>query len=120
MTRTPTLPQARAVAFASIVTTQLAQTLEAGRAEGSLTRPVLGAVTGSAGLLVATLAVPTLRDLLLLATPGALGWALIAAGGPAAVLLNRLLAAPRGNGSPLPVLPAPPSPRRIPSPVAVP
>ena len=35
------LPQARTVAFASIVATQLAQTLDAGHAEGTLTRPVL-------------------------------------------------------------------------------
>ncbi|GER91172.1 hypothetical protein KDW_53340 [Dictyobacter vulcani] len=43
------LPRARSVAFASIVSTQLAQTLMAGRSEGHLTRPVLGAVGGSLG-----------------------------------------------------------------------
>lgn len=37
MRNSATLPQARAVAYSSIITTQLAQTLDAGRAEGRLT-----------------------------------------------------------------------------------
>ena len=45
------LPQARSVAFASIVSTQLAQTLDVGWAEGTLTRSVFGAVVGSAAVL---------------------------------------------------------------------
>ncbi len=88
------LPVARTVAFASIVATQLAQTLDAGRAEGGLSRSVLGAVAGSAGLLVAALTVPALRDFLSLALPPPLGWALIGAGALVAVLLGRLVAVP--------------------------
>ncbi len=101
------LPQARSVAFASIVATQLAQTLDAGRCESTgLTRSVLAAVAGSAGLLAATLTVPALRDVLLLAMPTPLGWALIIAGAPLAVALNRLLATAREGRLPaLPDLP---------------
>ena len=93
------LPQARAVAFASIVATQLAQTLDAGRAEGTLTRPVLAAVSGSAGLLVAALTVAPLRTLLGLTALTPSGWALVVAGSAAAVLFSRLLASPALNGS---------------------
>jgi len=108
---TGSLPQARAVAFASIVSTQLAQTLDLGRTGDGLTRPVLGAVVGSAGLLVASLTVPAVRELLLLAAPTPLGWVLILAGAPAAVALNRLLGSSRdGVGSAsLPALPALPA-----------
>jgi magnesium-transporting ATPase (P-type) len=74
------LPEARSVAFASIVMTQLAQTLRAGWSEGGLTPVVLGAVGGSASLLLAALTIPPLRDVLTLALPSPLGWALIGAG----------------------------------------
>ena len=84
------LPQARTVAFASIVATQLAQTLDAGRAEGGLSRSVLGAVAGSAGMLVAALAVRPLRGFFGLAVPGPLGWTLVGAGAFVAVLLGRV------------------------------
>jgi magnesium-transporting ATPase (P-type) len=88
---TGTLPQARAVAYTSIIGTQLAQTLDSGRAEGRLTSSVVGAVAGSAAMLAATLTVPPLRNFLNLAVPGPLGWTLVGAGSLAAVLLNRLL-----------------------------
>lgn len=101
------LPQARAVAFGGIVATQLAQTLDAGRAEGGLTRSVLAAVAGSGALLAATLTVPVLREALLLSAPTPLGWALIAAGAPAAVLLSRTLGVARGDGQTRLALPAP-------------
>jgi len=93
------LPQARAVAFASIVATQLAQTLDAGRSEGSLTRPVLAAVTASAGLLVAALTVAPLRTVLGLTALTPFSWALVGGGAAAAVLLSRLLASPGFSGS---------------------
>lgn len=86
------LPQAQTVAFASIVTTQLAQTLMAGRVEGGLTRPVLGAVGGSAGMLALVLTVPALRNILLLAAPTPLSWGLIALTAPAAILMSQILA----------------------------
>src|SRR5579871_5044477 len=85
------LPEARTVAFSAIVTTQLAQSLDIGLAEGSLTRSVVGAIGGSAGLLGASLAIPPLRAFLNLALPTPFGWALVGAGTLAAVLLGRLL-----------------------------
>jgi magnesium-transporting ATPase (P-type) len=86
------LAAARTVAFASIVVTQLAQTLDAGRTEEHLTRTVLGAVVGSAAVLVATLTVPSLRMFLDLVVPGPLGWALIGGSALLAVILSRVLA----------------------------
>ncbi len=88
---TGSLAQARSVAFASIITTQLAQTVLAGRVEGHLTRPVLGAVGGSLAVLVAAFSVPQLRRLLSLVLPPPSAWLLVAAGTLAALLLNRLL-----------------------------
>jgi cation-transporting ATPase I len=88
-----TLPQARTVAFATVVATQLAQTLDVSLAEGSLTAPVIGAVGGSAGLFAAALAVPPLRSFLNLALPTPLGWALIGAGALIAPALSRALPA---------------------------
>lgn len=88
---TGSLPQARSVAFASIITTQLAQTVIAGRAEGHLTRPVLGAVGGSLTVLLASFSIPSLRRLLNLVLLPPPAWGLIAGGTLAALLLNRLL-----------------------------
>jgi magnesium-transporting ATPase (P-type) len=85
--------RAQAAAFGGIVATQLAQTLDAGWTEGRLSPSVLGAVGGSAGMLVSALTVPWLRNVLGLAAPGALGWGLIGSASVAAVVLNRLLAA---------------------------
>ncbi len=87
------LDQARSVAFAGIVTTQLAQTLDNGRSEGSLTRAVFGAVTASAGVLLLALTTPPLQGFLSLAAPTAMGWLLIIAASLAAVLLGRGLGA---------------------------
>ncbi len=92
--RAGSLTQARTVAFASIVATQLAQTLDAGRAEGGLSRSVLGAVAGSAGLLVAALAARPLRGFFGLAVPGPLGWTLVGVGALIAVLLGRVRSSP--------------------------
>jgi len=113
------LPQARSVAFASIVATQLAQTLDAGWAEGSLTRPVLGAVGGSAGVLVAALTVPPVRDVLNLVTPTPLGWTLVGTVSVGAVLLNRVLASAGGARRLFPLL-APPGERGVLAPPAEP
>lgn len=99
------LPEARTVAFASIVTTQLAQTLDAGRAEGGLTRSVLGAVAGSAGLLLATLTVRPLRDFLGLVTPGPLGWTLVGTGALVAMLIGRMRSLPSSVGPAVAPLP---------------
>lgn len=85
------IAEARSVAFASIVVTQLAQTLDAGRTEETLTRTVFGAVAISAGVLLATFTVPPLRNFLRLVMPGPLGWSLIGGGAIAAVILHSLL-----------------------------
>jgi len=100
------LAQARSVAFGSIVATQLAQTLDAGRSEGALTRSVFGAVAGSAGVLVAAFTVPPLQAFLSLATPAPLGWALIGGCSMAAMVLGRLFTL--STSAHLPTLHAPP------------
>jgi calcium-translocating P-type ATPase len=84
--------EAGSVAFGTVVATQLAQTLDVGWAEESLSRSVLGAVAGSAGLLVSTLTLRPLRNLLGLGPTTPLGWALIGAGSAAAVALSRIFA----------------------------
>lgn len=106
--KTGSLEQARSVAFASIITTQLAQTVLAGRVEGHLTRPVLGAVGGSLGVLVAAFSVPQLRRLLSLVLPPPSAWLVIAGGTLGALALNRLLALPvsPGDEQSQPALPA--------------
>ncbi|GAC1345795.1 MAG: hypothetical protein NVSMB27_08380 [Ktedonobacteraceae bacterium] len=86
-----TLPQARSVAFASVIVTQLAQTLDAGRYEGGLTRTVLGAVGGSLAVLLATFTIPPVRDFLSLVVPTPFGWVLIGGAALTGVILSRLL-----------------------------
>jgi magnesium-transporting ATPase (P-type) len=90
-----THPQARSVAFATIVATQLAQTLDVGRSQGTLTRPVVGAVAGSLSVLTAAFAIPPLRSFLHLVLPSPPGWLLIGGGSLLAVLLSRVLASPK-------------------------
>jgi calcium-translocating P-type ATPase len=85
------VPQARTAAYASIVATQLAQTLDVGRYEGGLTRSVFAAVACSAAVLIATLTVPPLRSFLNLVAPSPFSWMLIGAGALIAVVINRLL-----------------------------
>lgn len=97
-----TLPQARTVAFASVVANQLAQTIDAGWTEGSLTPMVLGAIGGSVGLLAIALGQPALRTFLHLAMPTPLGWGMIAAGTLLAPLLSHLLAWERPTRPALP------------------
>jgi len=89
--RTGSLSQARSVAFTSIVLTQLAQTTMAGRSEGHLTRPVVGAVGGSLGVLAVAFSFPPLRRFLQLVIPAPSAWGLVAASALAAILINALL-----------------------------
>ncbi len=97
-TRAGLAPQAQTVAFASIVANQLAQTLDAGWTEGTLSPSVLGAVGGSAGLMLTAMTVPPLQTFLGLALPTPFGWVLIGGGALVAVALGRLLAGPElGN-----------------------
>jgi magnesium-transporting ATPase (P-type) len=84
--------EASAVAFGTVVATQLAQTLDSGWAEEGLTAPILGAVSASAGVLAATLTVRPVRELLGLGLPTPLGWSLLGGGALAAVALSRAVA----------------------------
>ena len=110
------LPQARTVAFASIVATQLAQTLKAGWIEGGLTPSVFGAVGASAAFLVAAITVPALRTVLTLTIPTPLSWALIGAGSVVAMIAGGTSSAPTPGTTPsrLRILPSPlPRPRAL-------
>ena len=87
--RTGSREEAGSTAFGAIVMNQLAQTLDAGWSEGNLNRSVLGAVGGSAGMLLATLSVRPLRDMLGLTALTPLGWGLIGTASLAAVAISR-------------------------------
>jgi calcium-translocating P-type ATPase len=86
------------VAYISLVTTQLAQTVDLGQAEGGLTGSVLGAVAGSLAVVAATVTVPGARSFLALTPPTGAG--LLIAGGASAlaVALGRALPFGRGTG----------------------
>jgi magnesium-transporting ATPase (P-type) len=83
--------QASAVAFTSAIITQLAQTLEVGRVEGLLSKPIINAVGGSVGLLVTTLLLPPLRNTFGLLPLAPLGWGVAGASAGVAVLLSRAI-----------------------------
>jgi hypothetical protein len=85
--------QAGTVAFTSVVATQLAQTLEVGRVEGTLSRQVVGAVVSSFVVLFGTVTFPPLRNLLGLQMLSPLGWGAIAASAGSAVVLSRAISA---------------------------
>jgi cation-transporting ATPase I len=89
---TGNVPQAQSAAYASVIVTQLAQTLDAGRYEGGLTQAVLGAVVGSLAVLGITFTVPPIRQFLSLVVPTPFGWFLIGSATVAAVVLSRLFA----------------------------
>lgn len=97
--RIGTVVQARSVGFATIVATQLALTVDAGRAQGNLTPPVIGAVAASGGAVLALLTVPPLRAFFDLATPPPLGWGLVGGSALIAPLLSRNLPGTKLNGS---------------------
>jgi magnesium-transporting ATPase (P-type) len=81
----------RSVAYVSIVTTQLAQTVDLGQADGRLTGSVLAAVAGSLAVVGITFVVPSVRSFLGLAPPTVPG--LLIAGGASmlAVAVGRAL-----------------------------
>jgi cation-transporting P-type ATPase I len=83
--------QPQTVAFASIVSTQLAQTLDLGRLDGRISGSVAGAVTGTAALLALAVMLPSLQRFLGLAAPSAPAIALVGGSAAAAVLLARTL-----------------------------
>jgi hypothetical protein len=84
--------QARAVGFASVITTQLAQTLDAGQVQGFLSKPVIAAVGGSLALLAATYALPPVRNLFNLVLLGPVGLGYVGAASAGAVVLSRAIA----------------------------
>jgi magnesium-transporting ATPase (P-type) len=85
--------EAGAVAFASLICTQLAQTLDAAQSQRTLSRWSLATVGGSAAALGLVLGVPPLRDLLGLLVPSAQGWGVVAGSSVAAVAVNRTMKA---------------------------
>jgi magnesium-transporting ATPase (P-type) len=99
-TRLVPAPAARTVAYVAIVGTQLAQTLELGRAEGRLTPSVLGASLGSMAVVALTIAVPPVRAFLGFgATPLPL---LVTLGGGASLAAVVIARALRVGGVPAP------------------
>jgi calcium-translocating P-type ATPase len=85
--------QATSVAFTSVVATQLAQTLDAGRVEGSLSRSVVNAVAVSAALLVGSVTFPPISGGLGLVAPSLVGWGVIGGSAALAVLISRAITA---------------------------
>jgi cation-transporting ATPase I len=83
--------EARTVAYVSIVTTQLAQTLDLGRSGGQLTPGVVAAVAVSLAVVGATVWLPGLRTFLALAAPSPTGLMLAGGASVAAVLVGRAL-----------------------------
>jgi magnesium-transporting ATPase (P-type) len=96
--------QARSAAFASVVATQLSLTLDAGIGDGGLSRPVVVAVAGTAGLTAATLIVAPLRGFLGFGPLNPSLWLIAAASAVGAFGLGRALA--RASGESRPSLPA--------------
>jgi hypothetical protein len=89
---------ARTVAYTSIVTTQLGQTLDLGRSEGGLTSPVMQATVGSLAVLGASLWLPPIPAFLGLAPISPAGLGLAGAAALAAVVIGRSL--PVGSARP--------------------
>jgi cation-transporting ATPase I len=73
--------RAQSIGFASIVLTQLTQTLDAGREARRTSLVTTAAVARSTALLAAALHVPAFQRFLLLTTPGLPGWIMIAPNG---------------------------------------
>lgn len=78
------------VAYISIVTSQLAQTIDLGQAEGRLNSSVLGAVGGSLVVLAGTIVLPPLRTFLGLSSPSLVGVAIAGGASALAALLGRV------------------------------
>jgi magnesium-transporting ATPase (P-type) len=79
--------RAQSVAFASLVSTQLAQTVQAGWNEQRLNRDMIGAVGVSGAALAAAYLVPPFRNFLRLSPLGAAGAAWVAASMVGAVVI---------------------------------
>jgi magnesium-transporting ATPase (P-type) len=81
--------EANAVAFASVVSSQLAQTLDVGHVEGMLSNSVLAAVGGSLGLLGLAVGVPGIRELMGVQALTLSGWGIVGLSAVAAVAISR-------------------------------
>jgi len=92
--RSGSIEMARSVGFATIVSTQLALTLEHSQSRGTLTRTVMGAVAASGAAAVALLTIPALRRIFGFQLPTPVGWGLILGGALAAPVVTRLLPTP--------------------------
>jgi cation-transporting P-type ATPase I len=79
--------QPQTVAFASIVSTQLAQTLELGRLDGRISGSVVGAVLGTTALLALAVLVRPLQGFFGLAPPSPAAFALVGGSAAGAVAL---------------------------------
>jgi magnesium-transporting ATPase (P-type) len=82
---------ASTVAFATIVTTQLGQTVELGLSEGRLSAPVAGAVGGSLAFMAAAVSLPPLRAFLGLSALTPAGLLLVGGATVTATVLGRAL-----------------------------
>ena len=83
---------ASSVGFASIVATQLAQTMGASQAAGGMSRATTAATAASSAFLVAAVHAPPLRTFLQLTRLGPFGWLLVVAAAASSVPIARLLA----------------------------
>lgn len=82
--------RARTVAFTSVISGQLAQTLELVRGNGNGGRNVTGAITGSAAFTLAAFVIPPLRRFLGLTVPNAAELLLCAGASGGSVALSRV------------------------------
>jgi cation-transporting ATPase I len=83
--------QPQTVAFTSIVSTQLAQTLQLGRHAGGMSGSVAAAVAGTAALLALTVTLPSLQGFFGLAAPSLAALALVGGAAGAAVVIGSRL-----------------------------
>ena len=86
------------VGFTLIIVTQLAQTVQVGHGQGTLSPSVAGAIAGSCGLAGLALGLPPLRRFLGLAAPTPVALALVAGGAPAAVAISSRLPSEPAQG----------------------
>jgi len=98
------LRAAQTVAFATVVGTQLVQTVQAGGEGRRLTPAVSGAVGASALVLLATITLRPLRNVLGLVVPSPFQWALIGGGAVLSPILNRVLATSGAESPPAAVV----------------
>jgi magnesium-transporting ATPase (P-type) len=90
-TRRGDLGAARSVVFGSVVFSQLGQTLDVTMVDNGRSPAVVGAIAGSAAMVIAAIALPPARAFLGLGPPGASGLGLIAGATASSVAFSRAL-----------------------------